>query len=208
MNLRTRGIAVAPCITTSLSALTGMSPAIAHQTSQLNHISTSYTGDFTDSELKQIEKEVEILFTRYVVQGENGSFYVNQKNVYADGAQAHLQAFEQVASLFNSVPDAPASKASSSLPPQLSTLGKLSVSPQGPWEFTTCVLENAIGVNALAGAPGLINAAKVAVIAMDWGLAATAVARFVGPMVLKSLGGPWGLAVALAAAAIGCKDRL
>lgn len=34
------------------------------------------------------------------------------------------------------------------------------------------------------------------------------VARFVGPMLLKSLGGPWGLAVAFAAAAVGCRGAL
>ncbi len=90
----------------------------------------------------------------------------------------------------------------------MSTLGKLAVEPQGAWEFTTCVLGNANGWNALAGAPGLVSAAKAAITAWNWGLAATTVARFVGPMVLKSLGGPWGLAVAFAAAAVGCRGAL
>lgn len=90
----------------------------------------------------------------------------------------------------------------------MSTLGKLAVEPQGAWEFTTCVLGNANGWNALAGAPGLVSAAKAAITAWNWGLAVRTVDRFVGPMLLKSLGGPWGLAVAFAAAAVGCRGAL
>lgn len=208
MKLRTRSIAATLCLTTSLSIFAGTAPSNAYYPVSSSQVSTSATDSFTDTELKQIEKEVETLFTRYVIQGKDGLFYVNQENVYADGAQDHLQDFEQIASLFNSVPATPTSVVSPGTVTGVSTLGKVAVDPQGAWEFTTCVLGNAIGWNILAGAPGLVSATKAAITAWNWGLAATTVARFVGPMVLKSLGGPWGLAVAFAAAAIGCKGAL
>ena len=156
---------------------------------------------FSADEMKKLENDLETLFTRYVVMDSSGKFNVSYENIKADGLQAGLKDFEALASAFNMAtpPEANVAKTSS--------LGAFNTT-QGVGEFAGCVLFNGLGGNILAGAPGLIKSAQLAIRAWNWGLAAATVARLVGPAVVKSLGGPWGIAVNLAVAAHGCTHHL
>lgn len=161
-----------------------------------------YSQNFLSAdEMKKLENDLETLFTRYVVMDSSGKFNVSYENIKADGLQAGLKDFEALASAFNMAtpPEANVAKTSS--------LGAFNTT-QGVGEFAGCVLFNGLGGNIIASAPRLISSAQLAIRAWNWGLAAATVARIVGPVVVKSLGGPWGIAVNLALAAPGCTHHL
>lgn len=158
-----------------------------------------YSQNFLSAdEMKKLENDLETLFTRYVVMDSSGKFNVSYENIKADGLQEGLKDFEALASAFNLA----GNEVSRS-----SSLGSFSTT-QGVGEFAGCVLFDALGGNILSSAPGLINSTKLAIRAWNWGLAATTIARIVGPVALKSLGGPWGIAAGLAWSARGCMHHL
>lgn len=185
--------------------LFSMSPAALASGMPLESVSVNSSNqELTTQEMEQFERDIEKLFTRYVVENSNGIFEVKYDNVHTDGAEDALQHFENLAYALNLGASSPEVSTGVS---QFSTLGSV-VQPLGVGEFAWCVLYNGLGGNIIVNAPGLIEATKVAIRAWNWGLAATTVARIIGPVAVKSLGGPWGIAASLALAAPGCARHL
>ena len=181
-----------------------VSPNSAYASESVNSEISITQNAFTDAEMKQIEKDLELLFTRYVVENENGHFEVIYDNVSADGAEHGLKHFEDIAYVLNS--ENPVRSGGN----QINTMSALGAAtqPQGVMEFAGCVLFHGLGGDIIANAPGLIADTKDAIRAWKWGLAARTVARIIGPAAVKTLGGPWGIAASLALAAPGCTNKL
>lgn len=160
----------------------------------------------SDQQMKQLERDIETLFTRYVVESGNGKFEVKYENIYADGAEAHLDSFEMLAESFNLLGESSGSEFSS---PGFnnSSLGKLA-QPQNAGDFAWCVLSTGLGFDIIKKAPGLVDAVRTAVRAWNWGLAASTVARILGPSVVRALGDPWLIASQLGIAAYKCRGAL
>lgn len=194
-------VSVACLLTLSLAPA---SHATVVSTPSTSTVSTSST-ELSPEEMKQLEKDVEILFTRYVQTDSSGRFFVNASNLAADGAQSRTAELQQLADAFNllgSSPSVATTSASGHFKP------KNSVQPNGAGEFATCMALNALGIPAAAASPALINVLKEGIRAWNWGLTAKTVARIIGPAAAKALGGPVGIGVTLGWAALSCHEKL
>lgn len=153
---------------------------------------------YSQTEVDQLASDLEKLFTRYVTLDTNTGVYVVQKEaILLDGLTLHTAEFESIAKSMNSM-GAPAVGSSSDIRSDKNMASTMSAN-----SYARCVLVGALGVSVTA-TPGLVQAAATAIRAWNWGLAAKTVARIIGPIALRSVGGPWGLAAALAASAATC----
>lgn len=73
---------------------------------------------------------------------------------------------------------------------------------------SSCVVRGALGIPETAFAYGTWTAITTAISAWNWGLAASTIARALGPAFVggfgKAIGGPALIAAALAVAAVSC----
>lgn len=150
--------------------------------------------------VEQLANDLEILFTRYIPQ-VNGKFTVNETNVIIDGLQSEIAEFQTVADTFNAIQAGDwKGNEESNHSGGITTLGAK--------EFTLCVLEAGLGIPASAFTTGTLTAIITAVSAWNWGLAASTIARALGPAFVtgagKALGGPVVIAGVLAAGAGYC----
>ena len=143
----------------------------------------------------RLARDIEVLFTRYVVLDVHGNFVVNVPNIQADGYSSGLDDFIRLAAVLNSTSEKIA----------VSSTG---VSPTDLGSFAVCVVEDGLGLKALKNAPQLLSVIKEGVRAWNWGLTASSVARIIGPGFVRALGGPWGLAVQLGWSAWNCRGHL
>lgn len=150
-------------------------------------------GELSEGELAELERDVEVLFTRYLPMDKKGQFALNELALREDGKEgeaAQLEALVEVLNSESQPKDGP------------------SAQPYGAGEFAVCVALNGLGIPAIGAYPGLKEAIKEGIRAWNWKLTAKTVARIVGPQVVKALGGPVGIGVALSWAAVSCRDQL
>ena len=191
-------------------ATTTVAPALALEshTQQGHGVATSETTNtvMTADQIDELADNLELLFTRYIQVNADGTFVVQVENIVADGYGAHLADAYALADAFNQV----GSPAAVSLPGQFNKTGRPPAlkGPAGPNEFAYCILRDGLGANIFVNAPGVLNATRDAIKAWRWGLAASTVARIAGPMAVRALGGPWGIAAGDAMAAYGCRNQL
>ena len=164
-------------------------------------LQTTESSPMSASEEEQLAEELEVLFTRYVQMNQSDVFEVNEANVVAEGHEKDLSDLQRLAEGLNAL----AQEKPSSTPWQHSAPV---VRPLGAGEFALCVLLEGLGIPAAGASPGLIAAIKEGIRAWNWGLTARTVARILGPSVVKALGGPVGIGVALGWAAWSCRGKL
>lgn len=157
----------------------------------------SYSEGMNQNEMDQLEKDVEILFTRYIQNDSSGKFTVNANNLKADGAANRINELTQLASALNSVDKSMGNSKSGG-----------SLRPDGLGEFATCMVINGLGIPVAAASPALLNVLKDGIKAWNWGLTAKTVARIIGPAAARALGGPVGIGVSLGWAAVSCRNKL
>ncbi|MFC0265778.1 hypothetical protein [Alloscardovia macacae] len=188
-----------------IGALTAL--AICFSTMVLSHASTLPTGaepsssSLTYSEESALEKDVEILFTRYIELTEEDIFIVNDTHLRADGFDQSSTDLHRLADTLNRLPHDTST-------PSLITSHQRHIKPMGIGEFALCVAMDGIGLPRGKISSGLINAIKTGIKAWNWGLTARTVARILGASLVKSLGGPVGIGIALASAAWNCRGSL
>lgn len=136
----------------------------------------------------QLENDLRILFTRYIVQ-HNDTFTVNEQNVIADGYGDYLQNFYNAASVLNVYSESETACRQD----------------RDAWRYTTCVLGKVVGLDFLS--PNLIKTVTKAIQKADWKLAASLIGKALGKTVLKKLGGPVGIVFQLGIAAWQCRNQ-
>ena len=201
-NLRThKGLSGVLAGLLSISLALGSSAAISNQASaaEIDPTSVSETTTLTAQEQKELADNLKVLFTRYIPL-VNGKFTVNKSAVAADGLQSKLTDFEHTALMFNAFNEGVKDE-------NAGLYGTSAISNSQWWNFAKCVLGNAIGVG-IGTSPNLIRAVITGIKAWNWGLTAASVARIVGPLALKGVGGVAGLAAALGVAAWSCRSKL
>ena len=188
-------------LSTSLIS-TGISPAFASPSATI--ISTTATvtdninlstqenhlDEWSEKEINQLANDLEKLFTRYVPMTKTGKFKVNRFYLFIDGKVDKVDEMQELADILNG------------------DITQTNLENRDAGSFAKCVALEGLGIPAAAASPGLINAIKNGIRAWNWGLTAKTVARFLGPQVLKALGGPVGVGVALGWAAYNCKGKL
>lgn len=208
-NLRRRGVLPTVAVTTFAMCISSIGVANAVDTSRSptadvqsvtsNSIDLATADNFqtsiSDAEMKKVEEEVKTLFTRYVPVID-GKFSVNESNLNADGLSSRVVELRNFANSMNLMALQESGAVST---PGMTTYGGK--------EFAECLIRGTLGVSATT-IPGLINAIITGVKAWNWGLVASTVARIVGPIALRSIGGPLGLAAALAGTSAACLPDL
>ena len=199
------------CSATLVGALLAGVPSGAFAASQQStgtiatSVAVDSSGEISQKEMEQLEKDVETLFTRYIQMDSSGQFFVNTKNLAEDGVQDRTAELRMLSDSLNLMAEKESEQATNEI--ERRTPGK-TLQPYGSTEFAKCVILNGLGIPALGGSPGIISAIKLGISSWNWGIAAKAVAKFLGPAVVKSLGGPVGIGVALGWSAWSCRGKL
>ncbi|WP_341828287.1 hypothetical protein QEV60_00560 [Trueperella pyogenes] len=184
-------------------ATTGIATAseptqIEPMTLQTYSVSSSALHD--DGE-QQLANELKVLFTRYVQLNSADVFEVNETNLIADGHTKDIAGLKRLAEGLNVL-------AHTDAPNMEGHFNKGMIETRGAGDFALCVLLEGLGVPAAGASPGLVAAIKEGIRAWNWGLTAKTVAKILGPSVVKALGGPVGIGVALGWAAWSCRGKL
>ena len=80
-------------------------PALSSAPSVYSPASSST--QLSKKEMAQLEKDVEVLFTRYVQIDSSGQFFVNIKNLIADGGQSRASELQRLVNAFNLLDESP-----------------------------------------------------------------------------------------------------
>lgn len=123
----------------------------------------------------------------------DGKFTVNEDAVKSDGYGGKLERFRQMASELNT---------------PVAGSEDVGITTYSAGSYAKCVALGALGIPAGALSVGTWTAIGTAMKVYKWRLAASAIVRALGPAtlkgVLKVVGGPAGIAAALAGSAIVC----
>lgn len=184
---------------TLMFAFTGSAMAAPTTFATSANSKLSFTTTYGEK-VEHLANDLEILFTRYIPQ-VNGKFTVSEANVIIDGLQSEITKFQTVADTFNAIQ---AGNWKGNEKPNHSG----GITTLGAKEFALCVLEVGVGIPASAFTTGTLTAITRAISAWNWGLAASTIARALGPAFVtgagKVLGGPVVIAGVLAAGAGIC----
>lgn len=186
----------------------GCSPAAQALSPAIPEASTSVLEGVEQQEIDQLANDLEVLFTEYIQQDEQGKLYVNIENLAAAGMAEKATELQFLADSLNALPPV---SALSEL--HISHGGNLGVvrpgaSTAGVGEFAGCVVLEGLGIPAAQASPALLNTIKEGIRAWNWGLTAKTVARILGASAVKALGGPVAIGVNLGWAAYQCRGKL
>lgn len=202
---RVTAVATACALTLSIAPASYAAGPTSSSPSSASTSAVSPEAQLNQDEMAQLEKDVEVLFTKYIQNDSSGKFFVNVQNLAADGARDRAPELQQLADTFNMLGAAPAE---ATLEGPHSIKPGTTVQPYNAGDFAACLALNALGIPAAGASPGLIKALKEGIRAWNWGLTAKTVARIIGPTAAKALGGPVGIGVALAWGAYSCRGKL
>ena len=200
----------------AFKALVGSGTAIALVLGSGGITGTAYAADFggnsnfyesgsvamSEADVAKLAEDLETLFTKYIPQVD-GKYVANEDAIIEDGYADQLEDFRTVAAAFNDTSNR--SGAVFSAGPEGSR-GVATTNSAG--SYAKCVVLNALGIPATAFTYGTWTVLTTAISAWNWGLAASTIARALGPAFVggfgKAIGGPAVIAAALAVAAVSC----
>lgn len=192
-------------VTAGALSLTTAGIATASEPVQIVPMTTQVPSPSTlaphDDGEQQLANELEILFTKYVQLNDADKFEVNEANLVADGHERDIAGIKRLAEGLNFLADTDAPNAERNF-------NKGMMVTRSAGSFARCVLLEGLGIPAASASPGLVAAIKEGIRAWNWGLTAKTIARILGPSVVKALGGPVGIGVALGWAAWSCRGKL
>lgn len=167
-----------------------------------NNFYTSGSETMSEADVAKLAEDVETLFTKYIPQVD-GKYIVNEAAIIEDGYVDQIEDFRTVAAAFNSTPNQSRAGFSAGL---VGNRGVATTNSAG--SYAKCVVLGALGIPATAFTYGTWTAITTAISAWNWGLAASTIARALGPAFIggfgKAIGGPALIASALAVAAVSC----
>ncbi len=156
------------------------------------------TDELSAAEMEQLEKDVEVLFTEYIILGDDDRFRVNETNVSAAGHADKIPQLESLASVLNE----------DTTPRPFGGDYSDLASPMCTTEFAKCLAWEGLGIPAIEASPSLIQTIKDGIRTWNWQRTAKAVAKVLGAGTVRALGGPIGIGVSLAAGAVTCRKEL
>lgn len=200
----------------AFKALVGSGTAVALVLGSGGITGTAYAADFggnsnfyesgsvamSEADVAKLAEDLETLFTKYIPQVD-GKYVVNEDAIIADGYADQLEDFRTVVATFNDTSNRSDAVFSAGLE---ESRGVATTNSAG--SYAKCVVLGALGIPATAFTYGTWTAITTAISAWNWGLAASTIARALGPAFVggfgKALGGPAVIAAALAVAAVSC----
>lgn len=200
----------------AFKALVGSGTAVALVLGSGGITGTAYAADFggnnnfyesgsvamSEADVAKLAEDLETLFTKYVPQVD-GKYVVNEDAIIADGYADQLEDFRTVAATFNDTSNRSDAVFSAGLE---GSRGVASTNSAG--SYAKCVVLGALGIPETAFAYGTWTAITTAISAWNWGLAASTIARALGPAFVggfgKAIGGPALIAATLAVVAVSC----
>jgi hypothetical protein len=200
----------------AFKALVGSGTAVALVLGSGGITGTAYAADFggnsnfyesgsvamSEADVAKLAEDLETLFTKYIPQVD-GKYVVNEDAIIADGYADQLEDFRTVVATFNDTSNRSDAVFSAGLE---ESRGVATTNSAG--SYAKCVVLGALGIPATAFTYGTWTAITTAISAWNWGLAASTIARALGPALVggfgKAIGGPAVIAAALAVAAVSC----
>ena len=200
----------------AFKALVGSGTAVALVLGSGGITGTAYAADFggnsnfyesgsvamSEADVAKLAEDLETLFTKYIPQVD-GKYVVNEDAIIADGYADQLEDFRTVAATFNDTSNRSDAVFSAGLE---ESSGVATTNSAG--SYAKCMVLGALGIPATAFTYGTWTAITTAISAWNWGLAASTIARALGPAFVggfgKAIGGPALIAAALAVAAVSC----
>ncbi|MDD7542385.1 MAG: hypothetical protein SPK50_00975 [Mobiluncus porci] len=150
---------IAGVVAASLSIFAITPAAVAEPNVSSDSTSTIQGYEVTESEMEQFSKDIETIFTRYVIY-DGTEFKVNGWSVLIDGYYKNIQQFRNLAQVLND--------------PNLAyTI--TDTEKRDAVAFGQCLLFSALGISATALTAAAWAEIGTAVAAWNWGLAATTV---------------------------------
>ncbi len=200
----------------AFKALVGSGTAVALVLGSGGITGTAYAADFggnsnfyesgsvamSEADVAKLAEDLETLFTKYIPQVD-GKYVVNEDAIIADGYADQLEDFRTVVATFNDTSNRSDAVFSAGLE---ESRGVATTNSAG--SYAKCVVLGALGIPATAFTYGTWTAITTAISAWNWGLAASTIARALGPALVggfgKAIGGPALIAATLAVAAVSC----
>ena len=200
----------------AFKALVGSGTAVALVLGSGGITGTAYAADFggnsnfyesgsvamSEADVAKLAEDLETLFTKYIPQVD-GKYVVNEDAIIADGYADQFEDFRTVVATFNDTSNRSDAVFSAGLE---ESRGVATTNSAG--SYAKCVVLGALGIPATAFTYGTWTAITTAISAWNWGLAASTIARALGPALVggfgKAIGGPAVIAAALAVAAVSC----
>ena len=155
-----------------------------------------------EADVAKLAEDLEALFTKYIPQVD-GKYVANEEAIIEDGYADQLEDFRTVAATFNDTSNRLGAVFSAGLE---GSRGVATTNSAG--SYAKCVVLGALGIPASAFTYGTWTAITTAISAWNWGLAASTIARALGPAFVggfgKAIGGPALIAATLAVTAVSC----
>lgn len=155
-----------------------------------------------ETDVAKLAEDLEALFTKYIPQVD-GKYVANEEAIIEDGYADQLEDFRTVAATFNDTSNRSGAVFSAGLE---GSRGVATTNSAG--SYAKCVVLGALGIPASAFTYGTWTAITTAISAWNWGLAASTIARALGPAFVggfgKAIGGPALIAATLAVTAVSC----
>ena len=155
-----------------------------------------------ETDVAKLAEDLEALFTKYIPQVD-GKYVANEEAIIEDGYADQLEDFRTVAATFNDTSNRSGAVFSAGLEGRR---GVATTNSAG--SYAKCVVLGALGIPASAFTYGTWTAITTAISAWNWGLAASTIARALGPAFVggfgKAIGGPALIAATLAVTAVSC----
>lgn len=205
LNTQAKQFLKAAIVVVTSAALTFTSSGFAIAASSMSSANTfsnySTTAEY-DARVEQLANDLEILFTRYIIQVDE-KYIVNEDAIIEDGYVEQLEDFQTVATGFNDTANYLKTKSFA----EEAEHGDVTTA-KSAGNYAKCVILGALGIPATAFTYATWTTITTAISAWNWGLAASTIVRALGPAFIgglgKAIGGPAVIASALAVAAVSC----